>query len=291
MSTEHAAISEIFDTTTAGFASEVLERSRRATVAVDFWAPWCAPCRALAPILEELVRQYGGRLLVARVNTDDEPALAAQFAIRSIPDVRIFRDGRMVDGFVGVQPLTRLKPLFDKHVTRASEGGREQARALLLAGDAPGAVAMLRELTAADPENAAARVDLADALARVGAIDEAQVILDSLPPNIAATKEAAAVRARIHFLRHAARPEAIAKLREKVTAGAADLEETHRLAAFEMLFGDPSSGLELLLTIMRRDRRFHDDLGRRSLVHAFQLLGDGDERVAQCRRRMTALLY
>ena len=291
MSTEHAAISEIFDTTTAGFANEVLERSKRATVAVDFWAPWCAPCRALAPILEELVRQYSGRLLLARVNTDEEPALAAQFAIRSIPDVRIFRDGRMVDGFIGVQPLARLKALFDRHVTRASEGGREEARALLLDGDAPGAIAMLRELIAADPENAAARVDLADALTRTGAIDEAQGILDSLPPNIAGTKDADAVRGRIHFLRHAAKPEAVVRLRARVTGGAADLEETHQLAAFEMLFGDPSAGLELLLTIMRRDRRFQDDLGRRSLVHAFQLLGDGDERVAQCRRRMTALLY
>ncbi len=281
----------IFDTTTTGFASEVLERSKHATVAVDFWASWCAPCRALTPILEELVRQYAGRLLLARVNTDEEPALAAQFAIRSIPDVRIFRDGRMVDGFVGVQPLTRLKPLFDKHVTRASEGGREQARALLLNGDAPGAIAMLRKLIATDPENAAAQVDLADALARTGALEEAQQLLDGLPPNLASGKEADVVRARIHFVRHAAKAEAVAKLREKVAAGAADLEETHRLAAFEMLFGESSSGLELLFAVMRRDRRFQDELGRRSLVHAFQLLGDGDERVAQYRRRMAALLY
>jgi putative thioredoxin len=291
MGTEHAATVGIFDTTTTGFASEVLERSKRATVAVDFWAPWCAPCRALTPILEELVRQYAGRLLLARVNTDDEPALAAQFAIRSIPDVRIFRDGRMVDGFVGVQPLTRLKPLFDKHVTRASEGGREQARALLLDGDAPGAIAMLRKLIATDPENAAAQLDLADALARTGALDEAQQLLDALPANLASGKEADAVRAHVHFLRHAAKSEEVAKLRDKVAANAADLEEMHRLAAFEMLFGESSSGLELLLAIMRRDRRFQDDLGRRSLVQAFQLLGDGDERVAQYRRRMTALLY
>ena len=291
MGTQHTAAAEIFDTTTAGFASEVLERSKRATVAVDFWAPWCAPCRALTPILEQLVRQYAGRLLLARVNTDEEPALAAQFAIRSIPDVRIFRDGRMIDGFVGMQPLARLKPLFDKHVTRASEGGREQARALLLEGDAPGAIAMLRKLIETDPESAAARVDLADALARTGAIDEAQQILDGLPPNVAGGKEADAVRTRIHFLRHAAKAEAVAKLRERVAAGTAGLEEMHQLAAFELLFGDPSAGLELLLTIMRRDRRFQDDLGRRSLVQAFQLLGDGDERVAQYRRRMTALLY
>jgi putative thioredoxin len=288
MGAERAAI---FDTTTAGFAVDVLERSKTSAVAVDFWAPWCAPCRALAPILEELVRQYAGRLLLARVNTDEEPALAAQFAIRSIPDVRIFRDARMVDGFVGVQPIARLKPLFDKHVPRVSEGGREQARALLLNGDPPGAIAMLRKLIEADPQNHAARIDLADALTRTGALDEAQVLLDALPPNLTAGKEADAVRARIHFMRHAAKTEQVQELQQKVTAGTADLGDLHRLAAFEILFGDPSPALELLLTIMRRDRKFNDDLGRRSLVQAFQLLGDADERVARYRKRMTALLY
>ncbi len=291
MGADRATVPAIFDTTTAGFAADVLERSKTATAAVDFWAPWCAPCRTLGPILEELVRQYAGRLLLARVNTDEEPALAAQFAIRSIPDVRIFRDGRMVDGFVGVQPIARLKPLFDKHVPRVSEGGREQARALLLNGDPPGAIAMLHKLLETDPQNHAARIDLADALTRTGAVDDAQGLLDALPPNVASGKEADAVRARIHFMRHAARAEDVPALQTKVTAGTADLGDLHRLAAFEILFGDPSPALELLLTIMRRDRKFNDDLGRRSLVQAFQLLGDADERVAQYRKRMTALLY
>src|SRR5262245_58042897 len=291
MGAEAATAGTIFDTTSAGFARDVLERSTGATVAVDFWAPWCAPCRALGPILEDLVRQYAGRLHLARVNTDEEPALAAQFSIRSIPDVRIFKDGRLVDGFVGVQPLARLKPLFDKHVARASEGGREQARALLLGGDAPAAVKVLRKLIESDPDNHAARIDLAEALSRIGELDEAQRFLDALPPNIASAKDADAVRARLHFMRHAAKPEEVRALQDKVRAGSANLEEIHRLAAFELLFGDPSPALELLLTIMRRDRKFNEDLGRRSLVHAFQLLGDADERVGQYRKRMTALLY
>jgi putative thioredoxin len=290
MATERAP-AEGFDTSTANFARDVVERSRKVTVAVDFWAPWCAPCRALTPILEDLVRQYAGRLQLVRVNTDEEPALAAQFAIRSIPDVRIFKDGRMVDGFVGVQPLARLKPLFDKHVTHASEGGRDEARALLLKGDAPGAIAMLQKLIARDPDNAAARIDLAEAFTRTGAIEEAQQILDALPPNLANDKAADAVRARIHFMRHAAPADQVATLQGKVAAGTATLDEMHRLAAFELLFGDASPALELLLTIMRRDRKFQEDLGRKSLVLAFQLLPDTDERVGQYRRKMTALLY
>ena len=290
MATERA-LPDVSDTSTANFPRDVIERSRKVTVAVDFWAPWCAPCRALTPVLEELVRQYAGRLQLVRVNTDEEPALAAQFAIRSIPDVRIFKDGRMVDGFVGVQPIARLKPLFDKHVTRASEGGRDAARALLLQGDAPGAVAMLRALVTKDPDNTAARVDLADALTRTGGVEEAQQLLDALPANLATDKSADAVRSRIYFLRHAAPASEVSALQGKVAANTATLEELHRLAAFELLFGDPSPALELLLTIMRRDRKFQDDLGRKSLLQAFQLLPESDERVGQYRRRMTALLY
>lgn len=291
MTATHAPPGAIFDTNAARFATDVIERSRSVAVAVDFWAPWCAPCRALAPVLDELVRNYAGRLNVGRVNTDEEPALAAQFGIRSIPDVRVFRDGRQVDGFVGVQPLPRLKLLFDKHVPRASEGLREQTQARMKAGDTTGAVALLRTLLAEDPENVAARIDLADALARTGEFAEAEKILEALPPNVSTSKEVDAVAARLHFLRSAAAPGEVEELRRRAQEENADLEALHKLAAHELLHGDATSGLELLLTIMRRDRRFQDDLGRRSLLQAFQLLGEADERVAQYRRKMTALLY
>jgi putative thioredoxin len=281
----------IFDTSAARFVADVIERSRTVAVAVDFWAPWCAPCRALAPILEQLVGSYAGRLAIARINTDEEPALAAQFGIRSIPDVRIFRDGRQVDGFVGVQPLPRLKALFDKHVPRASEGLREQAQAKLNSGDAAGAAALLRKLLADDPDNTAARIDLAEALARGGDGDEAAQILDALPPNLATSNEAERVRARIHFVRHAATASEAEELRRTVSAKSADLAAVHKLAAYELLHGDAARAFDLLLALMRRDRRYGDDLARRSLLQAFVLLGETDERVGEYRRRMTRLLY
>lgn len=291
MSPDHAPGGPVFDTSADRFAADVIERSRAVAVAVDFWAPWCAPCLTLAPILEDLVRGYGGRLHVARVNTDEEPTLAAQFSIRSIPDVRIFRDGRPVDGFVGVQPASRLRLLFDKYVPRLSEGLREQAQARLQAGDAAGAVTLLQKLFADDPDNGAARIDLADALARSGDPDGADAALAALPANMAADKKADAVRARIHFLRSIAPASEVEALRRRVSDDGGDLNAMHQVAAYELLHGDATHGLELLLGIMRRDRRFQDDLGRRSLLQAFQLLGDSDERVGTFRRKMTALLY
>ena len=159
MGADRATVPAIFDTTTAGFAADVLERSETATVAVNSWAPWCAPCRTLAPILEELVRQYAGRLLLARVNTDEEPALAAQFAIRSIPDVRIFRDGRMVDGFVGVQPIARLEAAV-RQARATGVGGRTRTGTRLAAQWRPaGCHRDGNKLIETDPQNHAARID------------------------------------------------------------------------------------------------------------------------------------
>jgi putative thioredoxin len=258
MAEPHATNPNIFDTTAERFMSDVVERSKRQAVAVDFWAPWCGPCRALTPLLEQLVTHYAGGLAVARVNTDAEPAIASQFGIRSIPDVRIFRDGRMVDGFVGVQPLGRLQALFDRYVLPPSDGSREEAERLLESGDAQQAVARLRQLLTKDPSNAALSINLADALVRDGKLEEAEQLLANLPANAGASKEA---------------------------------DDFYRLAAHEILRGDAGLGLELLLTILRRDRRFQDGLAQRALLQAFALLGDDDEHVAQTRRKMAALLY
>ena len=291
MVANHATSANVFDISAERFAYDVIERSRRTTVAVDFWAPWCAPCRALAPLLEQLVAHYGGRLAVARVDTDAEPGIASQFGIRNIPDVRIFRDGRMVDGFVGVQPLPRLQALFDRYVERASEVPRNEARELLAAGHLDEAVASLRSLLEKDPANTAASVDLADALTRAGKLAEAEETLSRLPANASTGRDVDRVRARIQLTRDAADPGEAESLR--VAAGREDtpLRDLYRLAAHDLVRGDAGRGLDLLLSLMKRDRRFEDGLAQRALLQAFALLGDDDERVGAYRRRMAALLY
>jgi putative thioredoxin len=291
MTAGQTASDNLFDTTTERFASDVIERSKRQTVAVDFWAPWCGPCRALAPLLEQLVKHYGGRLAVARLNTDAEPDIPTQLGIRSIPDVRIFRDGRIVDGFVGAQPLSRLQAIFDRHVARASETSRNDARELIAAGRLDEAIAQLRSLLAQHPANGAAGIDLAEALVRKGELDEAERVLAALPANASSDKDVAPVRARLQFVRDAAPASEVPALRTAAERPDAPLRDLYRLAAHEILHGDSGRALKLLLEIVRRDRRFEDGLGQRALLQAFALLGDDDERVAQYRRRMSALLY
>jgi len=304
MAESSATNPNVFDTTAATFVTDVLERSRTATVAVDFWAPWCGPCHALAPILEQLVAHYGGGLAVARVNTDEEPAIASQFGIRSIPDVRIVRDGRMVDGFVGVQPLARLRALFDRYVTprtgepprtseppRTGEPPREPARNLIDSGRLDEAVAALTATLAQEPTNAAALVDLAEAWARKEELAQAEETLARLPPAETGNRRAESVRARIQLTRDAPAPEEAARLAASAGSADAPLRDLYRLAAHELLRGDAARGLDLLLTLLKRDRRFEDGLAQRALRQAFALLGDDDERVGQYRRRMGALLY
>jgi putative thioredoxin len=285
------ATTHVFDTTSERFPTDVLERSRSVLVAVDFWAAWCGPCRALAPMLEQLVEQYGGRLHLARVDVDANPQLSAQFGIRSIPDVRFFKDGKLVDGFVGVHPLPRIQAIIDRHVPRPVDPELSRARDLLKSGDAKRAAALLRPMLEKDPGNVGIRIDLAEAMARQGNVAATEDLISALPAAESSNRQLQPVRARLHFLKHAPPAHEVEALRRRVRAGDSILTDDHSLAAHELLDGDAQRGIDLLLGIMQKDRKFEDDLGRRSLLQAFSLLGEEDERTKQARRRMAGLLH
>jgi putative thioredoxin len=262
----------VFAATAANFMTDVVEASNATPVLVDFWAPWCGPCQTLTPTLERLADDYGGRFRLAKINTDEQQELATHFQVRGIPMLMLVHKGEVVEQIVGVQPESALKAILDKYV---------EVPATLTATDAPAPASV----AAMAPEQLALQMldrrDAAGAAAAIAALAEQN-------PEHALLKS---LRARLSFVETAnARPDANA-LRSALEADPADVAARHALAAHHALIGDYGTALAEWLEVMRRDRKFGDDLGRRSLVQAFDVLGEQDPLVVQYRRRMASLLH
>lgn len=280
-----------FETTAADFDARVLEQSHETLVIVDFWAEWCAPCRVLMPLLQKLADDYQGKLLLAKVNTDKEQELAARWGIRSLPTVKFFRNGAVVDEFLGAQPESAIRAMIEQFLPRESDTLRATAQAALRDGEVDRALELLRKALAMDPEQLPIKLDLADALLRAGQPEEAQQILELLPLHQREEEAVKAVAAKIELARTQRSAPSVAELSDRVSANPDDLASRHLLGAAYAAKGDYAAALEQFLEIMKRDRRFDDDIGRRSLLNVFKLLGDDHELVQQFRRKMAPLLY
>jgi len=274
-----------FDATAANFDTEVLEKSRQTLVVVDFWAEWCAPCRVLMPLLQKLAEDYQGKFSLAKVNTDKEQDLAGQWGIRSLPTVKFFRDGKVVDEFLGAQPESVIRDLIEQYLPRESDALRAAARTALRDGDTAQALRLLRQALELDPEQLAVKLDLADKP------EEAEKLLELLPLHQREEEAVKTLAAKIELARAQQSAPPISELAERVTANPDDLASRQLLGAACAAKGDYATALEQFFEIMKRDRRFDDDVGRRSLLNVFTLLGDEHELVKQYRRKMASLLY
>ncbi|OBS10431.1 thioredoxin [Acidihalobacter prosperus] len=280
----------VFDVTAADFAERVLQRSQQVPVLVDFWADWCGPCRMLAPVLDGIANSYGGKLLVAKVNSDAEQALASQYGIRSLPTVKLFVGGAVVDEFMGVQPESVIRELLERHVPRESDGLRAQARAEAEAGHADAALALLRRAREDDPDNHRIDLDLAELLIAQGQAAEAEQLLRALPAKYAEDETVKRLLATSQLAAQQADAPPLDELREHVAAQPDDLAAREQLAAACILAGEYEAGMDAYLEIMRRSRSYNDDAGRRGLLAAFELLS-GDDRVTPYRRKMFNLMH
>ncbi len=282
----------VFEATTETFEAEVLQKSLQTPVLVDFWATWCGPCKTLGPILEKLAGEYHGAFELAKVDVDKEQQIAAAFQIRSVPTVFLIKDGQIVDGFPGAMPEGQLREFLTQHgvlpLEAPADDATAEAEALPL--DPQAEVAALREAINTDPDKAELRLDLALALLKTGATDEAGQLLDALPANLSTDDRAIRARARLDFgnaLKDAPSAEVLA---QRVQADGNDLEARYQLGIHHLLGGNDEGALEQFLEMLRIDRGFRDSLPKKALIDAFRVIEDED-LVGRYRRRMSSLLF
>jgi putative thioredoxin len=284
------ATTSSFDSATATFAQDVLERSREVPVLVDFWAPWCGPCRALTPILERVVAESAGKVLLAKVNVDEHQELAARYGVRGIPNVKAFVDGQVVNEFTGALPESGVRRFLDAVLPSPSEKLRQAARSEVARGEFEAAEAQLREAVALDPENHHARTDLAELLVARQEFAGAEATLEAVPAH-RRDDRAEKLATRIDVWKRGQSLPDVATLKARVDAHPDDLDA--RLAYAERLVadGDYRAGLEVLLEVVRRDRGERRERARQAMVQAFGLAADQPELVDAYRRQLSGALY
>ncbi|SEI73790.1 thioredoxin [Pseudomonas linyingensis] len=283
----------IFDVTTASFEQLVIENSFHKPVLVDFWAEWCAPCKALMPLLAKIAEGYQGELLLAKVNCDIEQDIVARFGIRSLPTVVLFKDGQPVDGFAGAQPESAIRTLLAPHVQEPAPPQADlldSAHAQYAAGQIGAAEQLLKQLLSEDNGNAAALILYARCLAERGTLDEAQAVLDAVKGD-EHQAELAGARAQLTFLRQAVDLPEAAELKSRLAQNADDDEAAYQLAIHQLARQQHEAALDGLLRLFMRNRGYADDLPRKTLVQVFDLLGNQHPLVITYRRRLYQALY
>ena len=282
--------SYIVNVTTDAFETQVIRASFNHPVLVDFWAPWCGPCKSLTPILEKLTDEYAGAFMLAKVNTDEEQMLAAQVGVRSLPTVVLIKDGQLLDQFMGALPEGQVRQFLERHIEKPAASPLEQAESLLERGEFEQAITFLRQAIAEDPDNHKLKIILAGALLQTGDATETKAILDALPALERDSAYAKAVLARIHFAESIQDAPSQSSLENQIAENPGDLRARYLLGARNLVAGNYSEALEQFFEIMQRDRTFEDDLGRRSLVDAFAIIDD-KVLVNRYRQRLTSMLF
>jgi len=283
------------ETTTQTFVKDVIEESKRQPVLIDFWAPWCGPCKQLTPVLEKAVRAAKGKVKLVKMNIDEHPAIPGQMGIQSIPAVIAFVNGQPADGFMGALPESQVTAFIER-LTKDKLGGAAQdlikeAEAALAEGNPAVAAEIYAELLAEEPGNVPALAGLARAYFETGALDRAKQMLAQVPEQKRNDPAVAAVRSAIELAEQAQAVGPVSELEQKVAANPLDHQARFDLALALNAQGQREPAVDQLLEIVRRDRKWNDDGARRQLVQLFEAWGPADEATITGRKRLSSILF
>ena len=293
-----AAPDLIKETTTQTFVKDVIEESKRQPVLIDFWAPWCGPCRQLTPILEKAVRGAKGRVKLVKMNIDEHPAIPGQMGIQSIPAVIAFVNGQPADGFMGAVPESQINAFIDKLTKGMPAPGEpniaeilQEAEAVLAEGDPVAAAQIYAEVLAIDATHVPALAGLAKCYVASGAIEQARQTLAMVPESKRHDASVKAVQALIDLAEQAQAVGPTAELEQKVAANPLDHQARFDLATALNAEGKRAEATNHLLEIVRRDRKWNEDGARRQLVQLFEAWGGADEATVDGRKRLSTILF
>ncbi len=288
----------IKETTTQTFVKDVIEESKRQPVLIDFWAPWCGPCRQLTPIIEKAVRAAKGKVKLVKMNIDEHPQIPGQMGIQSIPAVIAFVNGQPADGFMGAVPESQVTAFIDKLTQGMAAPGEPniveilgEAEAVLAEGDPAAAAQIYAEVLGVDATNIAALAGLAKCYVTTGAIEQAKQTIAMVPESKRNDAAVKAVQAAIELAEQAQAVGPVTELEQKVAANPLDHQARFDLATALNAQGNRAEATNQLLEIIRRDRKWNEDGARKQLVQFFEAWGGADESTVDGRKRLSTVLF
>ncbi len=278
------------EATAKNFASAVIEKSRETLVLVDFWADWCAPCRMLMPVLAALATEYSGKIQLVKVNTDKEPQLATEYGVRSLPTVKLFKAGQVVDEFMGVLPERAVRELIERYLDRPADHQIRVAVELSATGQHDESIKLLAAALAEDPKYDKTRLALAEEQIEVGSLADARQTLNEVSDLVRFDAPFKVLIARLELAEIANSDVDRATLEKRISSNPDDLASREQLGAICFAAGENDAAMEQWLEIVRRGQGDIKDNGRENLIRSFEVLGSQDQDVTRYRRLLAQAL-